>query len=90
MNKYIFPGADASCALNWVVGKVSIVAKCKYAPSHEGSLCQLETAGFEMRSIDVLGVHYSATIYRWYKNWLANEHQVVEKYGRRCVGGRNF
>jgi len=64
MNKYIFPGADASCALNWVIGK-------------------LENAGFEMKSIDVLGVHYSATIYRWYKNWLANEDKVVEKYGRR-------
>ena len=23
MNKYIFPGADASCALNWVIGRVS-------------------------------------------------------------------
>jgi cyclopropane fatty-acyl-phospholipid synthase-like methyltransferase len=48
-------------------------------------LYQLENAGFEMKSIDVLGVHYSATIYRWYKNWLANEDQVVEKYGRRRV-----
>lgn len=23
MNKYVFPGADASCALNWVIGRVS-------------------------------------------------------------------
>lgn len=23
MNKYVFPGADASCALNWVIGQVS-------------------------------------------------------------------
>ena len=22
MNKYIFPGADASCSLGWVIGKV--------------------------------------------------------------------
>jgi cyclopropane fatty-acyl-phospholipid synthase-like methyltransferase len=22
MNKYVFPGADASCALNWVIGQV--------------------------------------------------------------------
>lgn len=36
-----------------------------------------------MKSIDVLGVHYSATIYRWYKNWIANEDKVVEKYGRK-------
>lgn len=38
MNKYVFPGADASCALNWVIG-------------------QVEGVGFEVKSIDVLGVH---------------------------------
>lgn len=38
MNKYVFPGADASCALNWVINR-------------------LESAGFEVKSIDVLGVH---------------------------------
>lgn len=64
MNKYIFPGADASCALNWVIGR-------------------LEGAGFEVKSVDVLGVHYSATIWRWYKNWLGNEDKVVAKYGKR-------
>jgi len=31
----------------------------------------------------VLGVHYSATIYRWYKNWISNKDKVVEKYGDR-------
>lgn len=51
MNKYIFPGADASCSLGWVVS-------------------QVEAAGFEVKNIDVLGVHYSATIYRWYKSTL--------------------
>ncbi len=30
-------------------------------------------------------VHYSATIWRWYKNWLSNEDKVTEKYGRRWV-----
>ncbi|KAH9475913.1 Sphingolipid C9-methyltransferase 2 [Psilocybe cubensis] len=64
MNKYIFPGADASCSLGWVITK-------------------LESAGFEIKNIDVLGVHYSATIDRWYKNWLANKDKVVEKYGER-------
>lgn len=64
MNKYIFPGADASCSLGWVV-------------------TQLESAGFEVKNIDVLGVHYSATIYRWYKNWLSNKDKVVPKYGER-------
>lgn len=62
MNKYIFPGADASCPLNWVIG-------------------QLERAGFEVRSCDVAGIHYSATIDRWLKNWLKNESKVKAKYG---------
>ncbi|KAG6875144.1 hypothetical protein C0992_005000, partial [Termitomyces sp. T32_za158] len=64
MNKYVFPGADASCSLGWVINK-------------------LEGAGFEIKNIDVLGVHYSATIYQWYKNWVANKDKVVEKYGER-------
>lgn len=64
MNKYVFPGADASCSLGWVVK-------------------QLEGAGFEVKSIDVLGVHYSATLYRWYKNWLSNKEKIVSKYGDR-------
>ncbi|RDX46413.1 sphingolipid C9-methyltransferase [Lentinus brumalis] len=64
MNKYVFPGADASCSLGWVVN-------------------QLEAAGFEVKNIDVLGVHYSATLWRWYKNWISNKDKVVEKYGDR-------
>ncbi|KAG6901785.1 hypothetical protein C0995_008033 [Termitomyces sp. Mi166 len=64
MNKYVFPGADASCSLGWVVGK-------------------LEGAGFEIKNIDVLGVHYSATIYQWYKNWVSNKEKVLAKYGDR-------
>lgn len=46
MNKYIFPGADASCALNWVIGKV-------------------EGANFEVKSVDVLGVHCTWLIVRF-------------------------
>ncbi|KAJ2761673.1 hypothetical protein IWQ57_005986 [Coemansia nantahalensis] len=64
MAKYVFPGADASCPLNWVVA-------------------QLEGAGFEVRSVDTIGVHYSATLARWYENWLANREKIVEKYGKR-------
>jgi len=64
MNKYVFPGADASCSLGWVINK-------------------LEGAGFEVKNIDVLGVHYSATIYRWYKNWVSNKEKVLAKYGDR-------
>lgn len=64
MNKYVFPGADASLPLGWVISK-------------------LEQAGFEVKLVDVLGVHYSATIYRWYQNWKSNEEKVKAKYGER-------
>jgi cyclopropane fatty-acyl-phospholipid synthase-like methyltransferase len=64
MNKYVFPGADASLNLGWVIN-------------------ELEGAGFEVKSVDVLGVHYAATIHRWYKNWLSNKENVEAKYGPR-------
>ncbi|KAJ3278931.1 hypothetical protein HK104_001921 [Borealophlyctis nickersoniae] len=64
MAKYIFPGADASAPLNWVIE-------------------QLERAGFEVSSVETLGVHYSATIYRWYSNWLKNKDMIIGKYGVR-------
>ena len=64
MNKYVFPGADASTPLAWFVG-------------------QLEDAGFEIKHIDTIGVHYSATLWRWYRNWQANRDKVVAKYGLR-------
>ena len=64
MNKYIFPGADASTPLGWFVN-------------------QLEGAGFEIKGIDTIGVHYSATIWRWYRNWMANREKVEAKYGKR-------
>ena len=64
MNKYVFPGADASCSLGWVIN-------------------QVESAGFEVKSVDVLGVHYGATIARWYENWLQNGDTCSEKYGEK-------
>ena len=64
MNKYIFPGADASTPLGWFVD-------------------QFEGAGFEIKSIDTIGVHYSATLWRWYRNWMANKDKVEAKYGTR-------
>jgi hypothetical protein len=81
MNKYVFPGADASCSLGWVVSKV------RSSPHLPRTLIdhppKLESAGFEVKNIDVLGVHYSATIYQWYKNWVANKENVVKAYGSR-------
>ena len=44
---------------------------------------KLEGAGFEIKNVDVLGVHYSATIYQWYKNWVSNKSRVIGKYGER-------
>ncbi|ORX80379.1 S-adenosyl-L-methionine-dependent methyltransferase [Basidiobolus meristosporus CBS 931.73] len=64
MAKYIFPGADASCPLYWVVR-------------------QLEMAGFEIKNVDTVGVHYSATIERWYRNWLNSRERITAKYGER-------
>ncbi|KAI0241062.1 hypothetical protein L0F63_006802, partial [Massospora cicadina] len=64
MNKYIFPGADASTPLNWYIN-------------------QLEKAGFEVFSVDTVGCHYSATLWRWYQLWMSNKKKVLEKYGKR-------
>ncbi|KAK3944240.1 S-adenosyl-L-methionine-dependent methyltransferase [Diplogelasinospora grovesii] len=64
MNKYIFPGADASTPLGFFIDK-------------------LEAAGFEVKAVDTIGVHYSATIWRWYRNWMANKDKVEAKYGKR-------
>jgi cyclopropane fatty-acyl-phospholipid synthase-like methyltransferase len=64
MNKYVFPGADASTPLDFFIGS-------------------LESAGFEIKSLDTIGVHYSATLWRWYRNWLNNRVRVEAKYGAR-------
>eukprot|EP00842_Homolaphlyctis_polyrhiza_P003731 jgi/Hompol1/4359/HPOL_001757-RA len=64
MAKYVFPGADASMPLNWV-------------------LEQAERAGFEIQSVETMGLHYSTTIYRWYANWMDNKEKVISKYGVR-------
>jgi len=64
MAKYVFPGADASMQLSWVIR-------------------QLEMAGFEVKNVDTIGVHYSATIYRWYQNWMKNKDKIIGAYGKR-------
>jgi len=63
MSKYIFPGADASMPLSFVVKN-------------------LEKAGFEIHSVENIGIHYSITIDRWYDNWMRNQSQVEAKYGQ--------
>ncbi|KAF4778201.1 cyclopropane-fatty-acyl-phospholipid synthase [Colletotrichum scovillei] len=43
----------------------------------------LESAGWEIKSIDTVGVHYSGTLWRWYRNWLGNAETVHAKYGQK-------
>jgi len=62
MNKYIFPGADASMPLSFVVEN-------------------LEKAGFEIHSVENVGIHYSITISRWYDNWMENREAITKTYG---------
>ncbi|MBN1207875.1 MAG: class I SAM-dependent methyltransferase [Myxococcaceae bacterium] len=62
MNKYIFPGADASMPLSFVVE-------------------HLEKAGFEIHSVENIGIHYSLTISRWYDNWMQNRAEITKTYG---------
>jgi cyclopropane fatty-acyl-phospholipid synthase-like methyltransferase len=44
---------------------------------------QLEKAGFEIRSVENINVHYGMTIHRWYQNWINNREKVVAGYGER-------
>ncbi len=62
MSEYIFPGADASMPLSFVVKR-------------------LELAGFEIHSVENIGIHYSQTIQLWYYNWLENKEKILESYG---------
>jgi len=62
MNKYIFPGADASMPLSFVVK-------------------HMEQAGFEIHSVENVGIHYSLTISHWYDNWMKNREVVTKTYG---------
>lgn len=62
MSEYIFPGADASMPLSFVVKR-------------------LELAGFEVHSVENIGIHYSQTIQLWYNNWQSHKQQVMDAYG---------
>ena len=48
---------------------------------------RLEKAGFEIHSVENIGIHYSRTIQHWYHNWQRNKEQVLKEYGEwwfRC------
>uniref|UniRef100_A0A7S0AVD5 sphingolipid C(9)-methyltransferase n=1 Tax=Pyrodinium bahamense TaxID=73915 RepID=A0A7S0AVD5_9DINO len=42
---------------------------------------QLEMAGFEVRSAEGIGCHYSHTLHRWYDNFQRNRADMVKAYG---------
>ena len=44
---------------------------------------QFEKAGFEIRSVENVNVHYAMTILRWYRNWERNREKVIAGYGER-------
>ena len=44
---------------------------------------QFEKAGFEIRSVENINVHYGMTIHRWYQNWMRNREKVIAAYGER-------
>ncbi|KAI8071651.1 Mycolic acid cyclopropane synthetase-domain-containing protein [Gongronella butleri] len=46
---------------------------------------QLESAGFEVNHVDTVGVHYSATLERWYLNWVQNRDEIRAKYGDKIT-----
>ena len=44
-------------------------------------LRHIEKVGFEVQSVENIGIHYSKTINYWYNNWLSNKDKVIAKYG---------
>jgi len=66
MDKYIFPGADASLPLTFPI-------------------FMLETGGFEINSVQTIGVHYGLTLHAWYDLWVSNKAKILKdpKYGVR-------
>jgi len=46
-------------------------------------LRRIEKVGFEVHSVENIGIHYSRTIDFWYQNWQRNKEKVLEKYGER-------
>ena len=46
-------------------------------------LKRLEKVGFEIHSVENIGIHYGKTIHHWYDNWQRNKEKVLAKYGER-------
>jgi cyclopropane fatty-acyl-phospholipid synthase-like methyltransferase len=45
-------------------------------------LKRIESVGFEVHSVENVGIHYSRTIDFWYRNWMSNEEKCMAKYGQ--------
>ncbi len=56
-----------------------------FAPFFSWVINQLEAAGFEVHTVETIGIHYSATIKRWYDNWNKPENVkfITDRYGKR-------
>lgn len=48
-----------------------------------GFVHAMETAGFEVSSVENVSIHYGVTIKRWHDNWLANKDTILRAYGER-------
>jgi cyclopropane fatty-acyl-phospholipid synthase-like methyltransferase len=41
---------------------------------------RMENVGFEIHSVENVGIHYSRTIDFWYTNWMRNKEKILAKY----------
>lgn len=46
-------------------------------------LKRIEKVGFEVHSVENIGIHYAKTIHYWYDNWMSNKEKVLDKYGEK-------
>ena len=53
---------------------------------------KMENAGFEVQSVDNIGVHYSQTIKLWYDHWRRNEEAITRQHKRApgCAPAGDF
>jgi len=38
---------------------------------------QCELAGFEVHSVENIGVHYGHTLHKWYDNWMSHKEEII-------------
>ena len=83
MNKYVFPGADASTPLTWYI---HFLESAGWEVKRYWNCIPPFCIGQSLTvfpSVDTVGIHYSGTIWRWYRNWLTNADKIKAKYGNR-------